>query len=188
MKRFCISSLTFFSCIVALIVLSAFFLPDRSLKRSLLGMQTVKLKRLSEIPGRRIVFVGGSNLSHGLDSPLIENELGLPVVNMGVHAGLGLRYIMWATMDGLHRGDIVVIVPEYAHFGKNFYGHGETLAMVCDIIPDHKHLLSTRQWLKLIGSMPRFGASKLCRLHLCLFPHSLQPMPPYMLFLFESFR
>lgn len=179
MKRFCISSLTFFSCIVALIVLSAFFLPDRSLKRSLLGMQTVKLKRLSEIPGRRIVFVGGSNLSHGLDSPLIENELGLPVVNMGVHAGLGLRYIMWATMDGLHCGDIVVIVPEYGHFGENFYGHGETLAMVCDIIPAHKHLLSTRQWLKLIDSLPRFGAGKLCRLHKCLTGNTMPPISSY---------
>lgn len=169
----------FFSCVVALIVMSAFCLPNRLVKRSLLGMQSVKLKRLTEIPGRRIVFVGGSNLSHGLESPLIEKELGLPVVNMGVHAGLGLRYIMWATMDGIHRGDIVTIVPEYGQFGKNFYGNRETLAMVCDIIPEHKRLLSKHQWFKLIDSLPRYGAGKLGRLHKCLTGSTMPPVSSY---------
>lgn len=179
MKRFCISAVLFFLAAIALIAASALFLPYKSMKRSLLGMQAVKLKRLADLPGRRIVFAGGSNLSHGLDSPAIERELGVGVVNMGVHAGLGLRYILLAAVDGLREGDLVVVVPEYGHFGANFLGNAETLAMVCDVIPAHKRLVSARQWLRLVEFLPRYGAGKLCRLHKCFSGGDAPPIAGY---------
>lgn len=179
MKRFCISSVLFLLSAIALIVASAVFIRSKAAHRSLLGMQPVKLQRLAELPGRRIVFIGGSNLSHGLSSPLIEEELGMDVVNMGVHAGLGLRYIMWATIDKIHAGDIVAIVPEYGHFGNNFYGKDVLIPMVFDVMPEHKRLLSAKQWQSMIEFLPRYGASKLFHIYACLAGDQTPPINDY---------
>lgn len=174
MKRFCISITLFFISAILLIVGAEVFLPSRSAMRSPLGMYPVKLKRLAELPGRRIIFLGGSNLSHGLDSPTIEAELGMKVVNMGLHAGLGLRYIMWSTIDNIHKGDIVVIVPEYSQFRDAFYGKDVLMPMVFDIIPEHKRIMSFKQWQSIFEFFPRCGASKLFRFYIC-FTGSCEP-------------
>lgn len=167
MKRFIIHSALFVLFISTLLVLTAFFLPDNSIKNSMLGVQRVKLERLRTTEGNRLIFLGGSNLSHGLDSPEIERELDVTVVNMGLHAALGLRYIMWSTIDHIRKGDVVVIVPEYPQFGSAFNGSAELLAMVADIIPEHKAILNKTQWIGLAEHIPRYGAGKLCRLKKC---------------------
>ena len=56
----------------------------------------LKHERLSSLPGKKIVLVGGSNLSYGIDSPLIERETGCPAVNMGLNGYFGVRYLMAA--------------------------------------------------------------------------------------------
>lgn len=64
----------------------------------------------------RIIFTGGSNLAFGLDSEKIEKHLGMPVVNMGLSAGLGLKFMLNEIAPVLENGDIVVLVPEYEQF------------------------------------------------------------------------
>ncbi len=66
----------------------------------------------------RIVFVGGSNLAFGLDSLLVQRELGLRPVNTGLHAGLGLELILDLARDRVAEGDVVVVSPEYELFGE----------------------------------------------------------------------
>jgi hypothetical protein len=115
------------------------------------------------------VFIGGSNLSHGLNSEAIEKAFDMSVVNMGLHGGLGLRYIMLAAEDGIRAGDMVIIVPEYGQFGEAlFFGDAELLAMVCDVLPEHRRFVSWRQWRQLAQFILRYGAAKLCRIYKCL--------------------
>jgi hypothetical protein len=64
----------------------------------------------------KIVLVGGSNLAFSVDSRKIEESIGLPVVNMGLHADVGLRFMLNEVEPALGSGDIVVIFPEYEHF------------------------------------------------------------------------
>lgn len=71
---------------------------------------------LERTPGPRIVFVGGSNLAFGLDSRMIADATGWNVVNTGLHAGLGLKYMLDDVEPDLLAGDLVVLVPEYDHF------------------------------------------------------------------------
>ena len=48
-------------------------------------------------------------------------------INTGIHAGMGLIYMLDHSIGFIRKGDIVVISPEYDHFyGNNAYG-GETL-------------------------------------------------------------
>lgn len=170
MNRFCKSSMNFFFAVLAIVVAAAFFLPDRYMKRSMLGLQRIKLARLEATKGvgKRIVFVGGSNLSHGLESAKVEEALGVTVINMGLHGGLGLRYQLASVVDSVGEGDTVVLVPEYGNFSLDIYlGGPEVLAMVCDIIPEQKRILSVAQWWKMLEYVPRYGAGKLCRIVQC---------------------
>lgn len=74
-----------------------------------------------------IVFVGGSNVAFGYNSPMIEARLGRPVINAGLHAELGLRFIVEESFSYLKKGDVLVFSPEYEHFFGDYSG-GESLA------------------------------------------------------------
>lgn len=68
-----------------------------------------KVHRLESIPGPRIVLVGNSNVAFGFDSKKIEKSIGLPVVNMGLHAGLGNAFLEQVMKLDVHKGDIYVL-------------------------------------------------------------------------------
>lgn len=61
----------------------------------------------------KIIFVGGSNLVFGINSAEIENQLGMPVVNLGLHADLGLEFMLNEAATSAGNGDIVVLSAEY---------------------------------------------------------------------------
>jgi hypothetical protein len=68
---------------------------------------------LNRTKGKKIIFIGGSNLSFGLDSQLVATELGCQVINMGLHAELGIRYMTSEIKDSMKENDVVILVPEY---------------------------------------------------------------------------
>ena len=45
-----------------------------------------KQAHIASLSGRKICFVGGSNLSYGMDSYRVQEYFGIPVANMGLHA------------------------------------------------------------------------------------------------------
>jgi len=78
-------------------------------------------------PSPKIILVGGSNLAFGIDSRMMEDSLGLRVVNMGLYAKLGLRYMLAQVKPYIRRGDVVIIVPEYDQFYGKFSEGDNTL-------------------------------------------------------------
>lgn len=78
--------------------------------------------RANKINKPKLIFSGGSNLVFGLDSKKVEEEIGLPVVNMGLHAGLGLDFILKELMDVSKPNDIIVFSPEYSISPDGQYG------------------------------------------------------------------
>ncbi len=72
-----------------------------------------KHERVNSIKSPRLIFAGGSNLAFGINSEKIQSETGLPVVNMGLHAGLGLEFILEELKRSVRQGDIVYLSPEY---------------------------------------------------------------------------
>lgn len=61
----------------------------------------------------RILIAGGSGTHFGLDTAQIEQQLGIPTYNLGLHAGLGLNGILASLEQQVQPGDIVVLIPEY---------------------------------------------------------------------------
>lgn len=72
-----------------------------------------KHKLVDNIQEPRMIFIGGSNLVFGIDSEQIQNELSLPVVNLSLHAGLGLEFILNELKSCVKSKDIVVLSIEY---------------------------------------------------------------------------
>ena len=68
-----------------------------------------KVERLKSIEGRKIILVGNSNVSFGFDSALMEKELGIPVVNTGIHSGLGNAFQEDLPKEYISAGDIVLL-------------------------------------------------------------------------------
>lgn len=74
----------------------------------------LKYDRLRSVEGPRVVVIGGSSAAFGIDSKIIEKELGMPCVNFGLYAAFGLKCMLDLSLNGLNKGDIVIITPEYS--------------------------------------------------------------------------
>ncbi|MFL5729273.1 MAG: hypothetical protein ACJ75J_07275, partial [Cytophagaceae bacterium] len=72
-----------------------------------------KHQRLKTVKSPRIILVGGSNVAFGIDSKKMEEELHMPVLNMGIHAGLGLTFMLNEIKPDIQKNDVIVISPEY---------------------------------------------------------------------------
>ena len=90
-----------------------FYRPINTQAIDYVGAIQDKHARLRHTPAPRIILVGGSNVAFGTDSYKIEQALGRPVVNMGIHAGLGLIFMLNEVKADIQRGDLIVLSPEY---------------------------------------------------------------------------
>lgn len=62
--------------------------------------------------GRVIGVVGGSTTTFGIDAASIEEETGLPVANLGLHAGMGPDVCAGFGFAALEKGDTLIISLE----------------------------------------------------------------------------
>jgi hypothetical protein len=79
-----------------------------------------KDRLIRDTPSPKIILVGGSNLAFGIDSHMMEDSLHVHVVNMGLYAKLGLRFMLAQVNPYIRKGDIVLVVPEYDQFFGDF--------------------------------------------------------------------
>jgi hypothetical protein len=80
-----------------------------------------KEKAASVIAHPKLVLLGGSSTLFGIKASVLESELGVPVINGGLHAGLGMAFILREGKKMLRPGDTVMLIPEYEllSFGEN---------------------------------------------------------------------
>lgn len=162
MKEFINKSVLFAVLLIASLSTSLFFIHDKNSSENILAALPGKYSHLDSISGGRIIFVGGSNLSFGLNSKQVQDSLKKPVVNLGVHAGMGLRFIASDVLKHIHPDDIIVLVPEYENFyTDNFYGEIELISVLFDILPQSRKEISFSQWLKLANYLPVYSAKKI---------------------------
>jgi len=152
----------FFILVMLVLALSLYYIPDVVARTSILAALIDKHEALQKIKTEKIIFVGGSNLSFGLDSKKIIDAYKKPVINMGVHAGIGLEYIMNDVKAYINRGDVIVLVPEYENFyTDNFYGEMELVSVLFDIDPAGREHVNSKQWEYLLKYMPTYSAKKI---------------------------
>lgn len=83
-----------------------------------------KFMRLKNTDGKRIVIVGGSSASFGLNSAMIKDSFpDYTVINFSCSAFYGILPIFEMLKNEVHEGDIVIFAPEYYYL---MYAYGET--------------------------------------------------------------
>ena len=155
MKRF-LSRLLLFS--IFIIMLLAF-----SISRITIGWQgdylfalADKFENLKTEKQPKIICIGGSNLAFGMESEIISQYYDMPVVNMGIHVGLGLRFLLEGIKPYVKKDDIVLIIPEYGHFYNIYLGRSSTLTpIIFNVYPQSFKYLSFEQYLMVFSGMPR---------------------------------
>lgn len=148
--------------ILLFVVIACLLLPPAGITRnSLLFAQIDKNNLLENTPGPRIIFVGGSNLSFGLNSQVIKDSLQLNPVNTAIHAGIGLKYMLLNTIRYVRENDIIVVSPEYEQFyGDLSNGQDELLSILVDVCPRNREM-DFDQFLNMVHYFPKYSSSKL---------------------------
>lgn len=145
-----------------MLLIGATFPPTPRSSTSLLFAKIEKNALLKDSPSPRLIMIGGSNLSFGINSEMIKDALNLNPINTGIHAAIGLKYMMDDILDDIKPGDIIIIAPEYQQFyGNAAYGRNELLRIIIDIDRESWKNLSIKQWKKILPYFPRFSLSKL---------------------------
>jgi hypothetical protein len=149
--------------IPALILISAtvYLPPSKSFQKSMFYSLIDKNKLLENTPSPRIIFIGGSNLSFGLNSQMIKDSLQLNPINTGIHAGIGLKYMLSNTENYIIKNDIIVVSPEYQQFYSDVAnGEVELLSTIVDVSPNSFKLLDYKQYYTLIQKIPAYLKTK----------------------------
>jgi len=110
-----------------------------------------KQELLEKQPSPRIILIGGSNLNFGIRSPEIEKRTGYHPVNMGLNIGDGLAFMLKNVRSSLRRGDVVVISPEYEHFGDFYNGKGEFLYAEVEHRPSMIRAFTVGNYLEMLN-------------------------------------
>jgi hypothetical protein len=96
-------------------------------------MQLFKQKHnlLETLHGKRIICVGGSGTFYSISASLLQSRFKeYRAVNMGLNAGLGLRFNLNEIKPCIKAGDIIILVPEYSNYGDGLEGSVITLLAI----------------------------------------------------------
>lgn len=161
MKRFIKKLNVLILPILVLFLIGLILPPTPRASKSFLFATIKKDSLLLHTKSPRIIFIGGSNISFGLNSSLIKDSLKLNPVNTGVMADLGLKYMIDNTLQYIQEGDIVVLIPEYQHFFRAYsYGAEELLRTVFDVDRKKAGLIGAKQWINLMPHVPKYALTK----------------------------
>lgn len=126
-KIILISALVFTVLLIPIILVCfAFGLPAQY-DESFYGGMKIKYDRLKSVKGKKIVVIGGSSVAFGLRSDIMEHELNMPVVNFGLYANLGTKFMLDIAEDYINDGDIVIIAPEQNSQSLSLYFNAEAV-------------------------------------------------------------
>lgn len=163
MRKFLAKSALFLIMVLTVLGLALFFIPNNKIPDGSLFASYDKHQRLSSLPSPKIILVGGSNLPFGVKSQMIEDAMGMPVIDMGLHAGLGLNFILSEVEKDIHEGDWVVLSPEYHHFLSESMFNGEDVlaALLFDVNRDCIQYVKPGQWLALFPDICLYSSKKI---------------------------
>ena len=95
MRKFLIKSICFFGVLVlCYFIIYKITYNQAAVKNDFMAAIIDKHEIANGIKQPKLIFAGGSNLAFGIDSELIEKKIGKKVVNLSLHAGLGLEFIL----------------------------------------------------------------------------------------------
>lgn len=161
MRKFVFKVLLFAFILITIFLIGVILPATPRASTSYLFTKIDKDSLLANVDTPRIIFIGGSNLSFGLNSQMVKDSLGLNPINTGIQVGIGLIYMMENVLPYIKTGDIVVVAYEYHGFyGEIALGEDALLRIVLDVDPDALKMLSNKQLINLCAYLPKYSFSK----------------------------
>ena len=79
-----------------------------------------KEKLAADIPGPRLLIVAGSGALFGINAQLIQQQTGIPTINMGTNAGIFLDYHLYRIEKVARPDDTILLACEYEFYSKHY--------------------------------------------------------------------
>lgn len=159
MKRFLLQ-IVIFILIGLLSIAISFCFPDNSSVQDMNYSILDKQRMLRVVATPRLILVGGSNLSFGVNSEMLQDSLGVSVVNAGLHAGYGLKFILDFVKPYIRPGDVVLLSPEYSQFYGTLAFGEIALLQAMDVYPKYYKRLNMSQISSLLPHVTSFSIQK----------------------------
>jgi hypothetical protein len=128
-------------------------------RTSMLFEQKHKDMLLRTTPGPRIVFVGASSTSFGMNSQLIKDAFNINPIDMGLNVALGIRFYTASTLPSIREGDIVVATMDYRNSEPSHCSQ-ELFRMIFDVDKKYIAFLDWRQCLGMPVHVPHYIFTK----------------------------
>ncbi|NJM98101.1 MAG: hypothetical protein HC800_13945 [Phormidesmis sp. RL_2_1] len=77
------------------------------------GLYENKVAIAATVPSPKLIITGGSGAHYTVDSDLLADKIGQPVVNLGLDGPVGLNVILPSIINTVKPGDTVLLIPEY---------------------------------------------------------------------------
>lgn len=149
--RFALHASLFIGLVVAVTLVAVRWGPPAA-PSGYMGSTTLKNERLHALASPKVVLVGGSNLTYGVDSERLEDAFCMPVANMGLTAMLGFRFVAEEALAGTGKGDLLIVTLEHGTYRLPDPAP-DALATVVDYHPRSIRFVPWRQRPRLAASL-----------------------------------
>lgn len=102
---------------------------------------------------RKLLFTAGSSALFGIDSSRIEAALGIPTINMSLHLGRPVEYILNEIEPYVKPGDIVVLPLEYEQYSSTTAYNSWFTDQIMAWNPDYFRQLNLKEKLRFMFSI-----------------------------------
>lgn len=124
------------------------------------GIFTVKMDRLMSIDEPKLILVGDSNIAFGISSEMLEEQFGMPVVNLGLHGGLGEYFHWMMAKNGVNEGDIIIYAGAFP-FDNKAIPDGRLAWVTMEFHTEYYNVLSKENYLKMLVYYPVYFVNSL---------------------------
>ena len=121
-------------CIILplIIILGTGFLLPAQFNDTYMGELAEKTDRLYSTKGEKIVIIGGSSVPFGVDSKLLEEMVGRPIINFGLYGSIGTKAMLDISKGAINKGDVIIIAPETDAQTYSLYYGADSVWQSCD--------------------------------------------------------
>ena len=153
MKKF-IYKFLLYIFLVIFVLLGAMLIMGPQYEQEYTGAVLDKIRRLESIKEPKIILVGNSNLAFGMDSEQIEAAFGMPVVNLGLHGGLGDEFHYNMAKENISSGDIVILTN--THFNRHPLNDIELAWITIESHFNLWPLIAAEDRISMLTAMPKY--------------------------------
>jgi len=138
-SKFILRCVLFLIFILSILIVGIFLPTKNKIKDSFLSAQIEKDSMLLNTPSPKFILIGGSSGSFGNNSQIFKDSLRLNPINTSINAAIGLKYMLYHTLNYIQKGDIVIVIPEYDQFyGDLYYGNTTLLQLLFEVPGENK--------------------------------------------------